>query len=132
MQVFIDYLGDYVQSAGGGVDAEKYGLRHTEYEYEADKIQPNITHHRSGPWLNEILVRIDPLPEVYEWTENECGIGRLYSELATNQEVGEYEQEGVDDDDDGGDLDADAYPCKQFTHNDREARNRTIDQVARD
>ena len=46
MQVFVYYLGQDIQTSGGSIDMEQYGLGCAEQKNETAQIQPYVSHNR--------------------------------------------------------------------------------------
>ena len=105
MEVLVDNLGQDVESAGGGIDAEHQGLSGAEQQHEAAEVQPRVAHHRWGTGddvvVGDVLPRKHHVPEVGQRTENQSGVDRLETELTVNQDKGEDQQNDVDDHDEG-------------------------------
>ncbi len=111
VQVFVDNLGQDVESTSGSVDAEHQGLGGTEQQHEAAEVKPGVAHN--GVVIDDTIVRRQdiftsgilgiprehPGPEVGEGTEDKGGEDRLETKLAVDEDEGEDEQDDVDDHD---------------------------------
>ena len=111
VEVLVDYLGEDVQSAGGGVDAEHKGLRSTQKQDEAAEVEPGIAHdgHRAGGdvLVRDVLPGEDGVPHIGKRTQNHSGVDRLGSELMPNQNPCQDKQDGVDGHNDDREADID-------------------------
>ena len=96
VQVFVDYLCEYVKPAGGGVDAEEQGLGGAQYQHESQEVKPMVAHNGSGALLEQALVGAYFFPDVDHGAEDQGGVGCLHSEFGAYEEVGEHEEYGID------------------------------------
>ena len=132
MQVLVDDLGEDVQAARRGVDAEHDGLGHAQDEHEADQVEPEVAHHGGGTGSEERRIGADLLPQVHHRAEDQRRVAGLEPELLADQEIGHDQQDGVDDEHDRGHLDGEAGLLEEGADDDRQTRDAADDDLARD
>ena len=124
MQILVYNLGQNVQSARRGVDAEHQCLRRTQQQYKAAEVQPRVAHyrHRAGSQIliGNLLPRQDSIPHIGERTQYHGGVDRLSTELMPNQHPCQYQQYGVDSHNDDRQTDVDARCCKDIAQHNRQ------------
>jgi len=130
VEVFVDYLGNDVESARGSVDIEEDGLGDAEEQHEAQEVEPGVAHQRGGTGFGDLLEWQDGRPEVHQRTEDHGGIDRLQAELLPYQEPREHKQHGVDQRDHPGDLESDPEIGQDGGKHDREAGYAADDELA--
>ena len=134
VQILVHNLGQNVETAGGGVDAEHQSLCGTQQQHEAAEVQPRVAHYRRGAGhqvvVGNLLPREDGVPHVGERTENHGGINRLGSELMSNQQPRQDEEDGVDGHDDDGQTNVDARGLEDVVQHNRETRDGADNQLA--
>ena len=142
MQVFVDNLGQDIQTACGGVDGEHQGLGGTEDNHAAKQVEPRVAHHgkslvRGDTHIDkvfvgcgEVLPRIQPLAELCHRAENHGAVYRLQTKLLADEQVGQDQQDGVDDGNHHREADVDAHPLEDVGQHDGQTRDGTHNQLA--
>ena len=142
MQVLVDDLGEDVETASGGVDGEHQGLCRAEDQHAAEQVEPRVAHHgigRAGVDAHvdqivvrrgQVLPRINPLTDLGHGTENQGAVDRLQAELLADKQIGQNQQDSIDDGDHHRQADVDAYALEDIGQHDGETRDRAHDQLA--
>ncbi len=108
VEELVDDLGQDVEAAGGGVDAEHQGLRSAEQQHEAAEVEPGVAHDGGGAGdevvVGDVLPGEDGIPEVGQGAEDEGRVDGLEAELAVDEQEGHDEQDDVDAHDPGAEA----------------------------
>jgi len=142
VQVFVDDFGQDVETASGSVDGEHQCLGGAEDDDAAEQVEPRVAHHRkslAGIYTHvyqvavrrsEVFPGINPFAELSHRTEDQGTVNRFEAELLANEQVGQNQQDGVDDGDHHGQADVDTHAVKDVGQHDGKTRDGANDQLA--
>ena len=142
MQVLVDNLGQNVKATCRRVDGEHHRLRSTENQNTAEQVKPRIAHHgisRAGidAHIDQIVVRsgqvfprIDPFTHLGHRTEYQGAVNRLQAKLFADKDIGQNQQDGVDDGNHHRQADVNAYALEDIGQHDGETRDGAHNQLA--
>ena len=115
----------------------------TKDNHAAEQVEPGITHHRKGrtrvdPHVDQIAIggckvfpRIDPFTDLGHGTENQGAIDRFEAKLLANEQIGQNQQDGIDDSNHHRQADVDAHTVEDVGQHDGETRDGAHNQLAR-
>ena len=97
MQVFVDNLGQDVQTSCRGVDLEKHVLGGDEQEHKTSDFKSDGVHQEwdSGTGLYATLVGEVRFQHTHHRTQNQGRVNGFNAKLLANQEVRENQQDGI-------------------------------------
>ena len=99
--ILVDDLGQDVEPARRGVDAEQYRLRHAQHQHKAQQVEPRVGDHLPRALYRDSKERLldgAHCPQkVDHGAQNEGRVHRLGPKLVADEHKCKQQQDGVDD-----------------------------------